>query len=1039
MGIFSFFSKKTSTSKPRTGSRPLTIESLEDRSLMSCNVISGYVFHDLNNNGLRDAGEDPIANASVKLVDASNNLIATATTNSNGFYSFDHDPTINTAETSITQTVTFSSTPTDYSVSKLINQFDSSLGQLVGVDIYHNGTITSTIKVENTSTNSPATINATVAGTMTLTGPGFTSALNLSANAGSFNASQYDLTLDFGGNSGFTFAPKSASGSKTTLLTGSAMAAFIGTGTVSLTETAAATSSANGGGNLVAQLISNGESTVTVVYRYLPGNCLKDGNYAIVLNDQPPAGYTPGKLSSGGTVLNVTPGSNKIQVTLADSDLTENDFAELVPAKVSGYVYVDGNNNGIKENGENAISLVNLTLTGTDDLGNSISKTTQTNAAGFFEFTGLRPGSYSVTETQPASYLDGKVTPGSTGGVAGTNVINQINLGSAANSVTNNFGELESASLSGYVYVDANNNGVKEGGETAINLVNLTLSGTDDKGNSVSKTTQTNAAGYYEFTGLRPGSYTVTETQPSSYLDGIVTPGSLGGTAGNNMISGVPLGSGKQSLNNNFGELVPASLAGYVYLDINNSGVKDASDPPIANVTVTLTGVTSVGTVQMTTKTNESGFYQFANLRPGTYTITETQPVGYAEGPNNIGTPGGQTATNQFSAIVLGMGIQGTDNNFGELQPADMAIVKTVSSSTLQLGATFTYTLTVSNLGTGPAQNVTVVDTMPANVSYVASTGTGWTIAVTGGVLTATRSGMAAGESSVITITAKAPLTPGNYINVSTVTSTTPDPNPTNNKSTVPITVYNQPGQVLQQSIPPLVTRAPIVSKNQLAPGWEKTMDPKVLNLLTFIDGTYKTLLNRAPTRAEATIWLTRLRGGLPAAKMVKALWNTKAHWEVEVKKVYNSILHRGPNATELASGVNSLLAGTTLKDLRFTVLTSAEYLAAHATPETFMLGFYEDVLRQIPDSLTRLSLVQSMGTLGVADIATSLLNTTAAQNQVVIGSFISVLRRMPTAAEIQQWTAKLQSGQASEHSLMQSLLSSGEFMKLTRKRLKFN
>lgn len=1037
MGIFSFLSKKAS--KPRTGSRSLAIESLEDRSLMSCNVISGHVFHDLNNNGLREAGENPIANATIKLVDANNNLIDTDVTDSNGFYSFDHDPTINTAETTLEQTVTFPATQTDYSLSKLINKFDSSLGQLLAVEIYHSGTITSTIKVENTSATSPASISATVSGTMALTGPGFTSALTLSANAGSFNASQYDLVLDFNGNSGFSFAPKSASGSKVTTLTGNDMAGFIGTGTVSLTESASASSFATGGGNLVASLVSTGESTVKVVYRYLPGNCLKDGNYSIILNDQPPAGYVPGKLSSGGTVLNVPPGSNKIQVTLNDADLVDNDFAELIPAKVSGYVYVDNNNNGLKEAGENPINLVNLALTGTDDLGNSVSKTTQTNSAGFYEFTGLRPGSYTVTETQPNNYLDGKVTPGSTGGSAGTNAISQINLNSTANSVNNNFGELVSATLSGYVYVDANNNGIKEGGESPINLVSLTLTGTDDLGNSVSKTTQTNAAGFYEFTNLRPGNYTVTETQPNNYLDGIVTPGSLGGTAGTNLISGVPLASGKQSLNNNFGELVPASLSGYVYLDLNTSGVKDAGDPPIPNVTVTLVGTSNQGTVQITTTTNDSGFYQFTNLRPGTYSITETQPGGYSEGPNNIGNLGGQATTNQFSGITLGMGIQGTDYNFGELQSADMAIVKTVSSSVIPLGATFTYTLTINNLGTGPAQNVSVTDALPTGIIYVASTGTGWSITVSGGVITATRSGMAAGESSVITITAKAPLAVGNFINVSTVTSATPDPNPTNNKSTVPITVFNQPGQVLQQNIPPLVVRAPIVSKNQLAPGWEKSMDQKVLRLLTFIDGTYKTLFNRAPTRAEATTWLTRLRRGTRPAQLVKALWSQKEHWSFEVKKLYNSILHRAPTASELAGGISSLQGGALLKDLRLTLLTSAEYLSTHSSPESFILGFYEDVLRQIPDSLTRFNLVQSMGTLGVADIATNLLNTTAAQNQVVIGSFIAVLRRMPTAAEIQHWSALLQSGQTTEHGLMQALLGSGEFMKLARSRLKVN
>ena len=45
----------------------------------------------------------------------------------------------------------------------------------------------------------------------------------------------------------------------------------------------------------------------------------------------------------------------------------------------------------------------------------------------------------------------------------------------------NNFGELAPASLSGFVYLDANDNGLKEGGEIGL-AATLTLTGTDDLG-----------------------------------------------------------------------------------------------------------------------------------------------------------------------------------------------------------------------------------------------------------------------------------------------------------------------------------------------------------------------------------------------------------------------------------------------------------------------------------------------------------------------------------------------------------------------------
>src|SRR5258707_1310569 len=74
----------------------LEVEPLEDRALMSGTTISGFVFNDVNHNGLFDAGEPVIANSPVRLVDATGALVATTTTDANGYYKFDHDPRVNT-------------------------------------------------------------------------------------------------------------------------------------------------------------------------------------------------------------------------------------------------------------------------------------------------------------------------------------------------------------------------------------------------------------------------------------------------------------------------------------------------------------------------------------------------------------------------------------------------------------------------------------------------------------------------------------------------------------------------------------------------------------------------------------------------------------------------------------------------------------------------------------------------------------------------------------------------------------------------------
>ncbi len=52
--------------------------------------IGDYVWHDENVNGLQDANEEGIQGVVVKLYDSSNNLLATTTTNQNGYYEFDN-------------------------------------------------------------------------------------------------------------------------------------------------------------------------------------------------------------------------------------------------------------------------------------------------------------------------------------------------------------------------------------------------------------------------------------------------------------------------------------------------------------------------------------------------------------------------------------------------------------------------------------------------------------------------------------------------------------------------------------------------------------------------------------------------------------------------------------------------------------------------------------------------------------------------------------------------------------------------------------
>ena len=95
----------------------------------------------------------------------------------------------------------------------------------------------------------------------------------------------------------------------------------------------------------------------------------------------------------------------------------------------------------------------------------------------------------------------------------------------------------------------------------------------------------------------------------------------------------------------------------------------DSADFGIVNVTITLVGVDVLGNpVNLVTKTNTQGAYEFTNLRAGTYSIIETQPLHFRDYKDNLGTLGGQVGNDEFTSIVMPWGGIGQSYNFGELQ-----------------------------------------------------------------------------------------------------------------------------------------------------------------------------------------------------------------------------------------------------------------------------------------------------------------------------------------------------------------------------------
>lgn len=250
-----------------------------------------------------------------------------------------------------------------------------------------------------------------------------------------------------------------------------------------------------------------------------------------------------------------------------DAHGEEYNFGELLPpGSLSGYVYEDVNNNGVKDDGEKGIKDVTLELYVVGEDGKATLVATQkTDENGYYKFDLLEPGkTYVVRETQPSAYYDGKDAVGSilgktVGSLGENDEIKDITLGRGEEGVHYDFGELTPASISGYVYEDINNNGVKESGEKGIPGTTLTLEILNEetgKYESTNLTAQTNSEGYYIFKDLEPCRvYRIVESQPANYRDGKDSIGSLGGLVSNDVLYSISVQPGDAGTDYNFGEL----------------------------------------------------------------------------------------------------------------------------------------------------------------------------------------------------------------------------------------------------------------------------------------------------------------------------------------------------------------------------------------------------------------------------------------------------------------------------------------------------
>ncbi len=402
---------------------------------------------------------------------------------------------------------------------------------------------------------------------------------------------------------------------------------------------------------------------------------LRPGNYRVY--EHQPSQYFDGDErvgSLGGTLaandliggIALTSGANGIHY----------DFCEELPASLSGRV--SAHHDGECDFDHPEILLAGVTIELRDGAGKVVATTT-TDANGEYHFNGLQGGTYTVHEIQPADYYDGDERVGSEGGeLDGNDSIVNIGLEPGANGMHYDFCEHIGVMLSGNVYHDRSDDGnFDRGAEEGIGGVLLKL--LDADGNDTGLRATTDAQGFYKFTNLAAGKYTVVEVQPSGWLDGKDTPGNLGGVAAvsppGDVLSQIMINWGEMGTEYNFGELLPGSIGGRIHADPGAECDFDHPTHMLAGVQVDL--LDGEGHVLATMRTNDKGEYLFTGLRPGTYSVHEHQPEEYFDGGERVGSEGGashdEPGYSIFTGINLGSGVNAIQYDFCEKPPAEIS------------------------------------------------------------------------------------------------------------------------------------------------------------------------------------------------------------------------------------------------------------------------------------------------------------------------------------------------------------------------------
>jgi protocatechuate 3,4-dioxygenase beta subunit len=367
----------------------------------------------------------------------------------------------------------------------------------------------------------------------------------------------------------------------------------------------------------------------------------ENGNYCFT--DLKAGDYTIKEVMQTGWEQTAPPPGHHTVTLAAGQNLVGRSFGNRrvvsdTPVKtggICGIKFNDLNGNGARDPGEPGLPGWQIHISGPTDTS------VITNSQGNYCVMGLLPGIYTIAEVEQPGWV--QTTPPSghhSLAVAADHGYGDKNFGNrrvtsdtpvkpdgpiSVGPISVNPNAIMLAqlgSICGTKFNDANRNGVRDPGEPGLSGWQVTISGPADS------TVVTDAQGNYCFTGLNPGTYTISEVMQSGWMQ--TAPSSPANYT-------VVLADGQNVDNRNFGNwrspAFPSAISGTKFNDANGNGVRDPGEPGLSGWQIHISGsqTSMSGSVSFSVITDAQGNYLFNGLWPGTYTIAEVGQLGWAQ------------------------------------------------------------------------------------------------------------------------------------------------------------------------------------------------------------------------------------------------------------------------------------------------------------------------------------------------------------------------------------------------------------------------